>query len=642
MFNKLSMIQRLLLTILSPIIIGFLVLGWLIAHQLNSSLTPMIETTTSHQVQARGGEIQRWLEGYQKWLRALASAQELKNVTELEALAPWLAAQRGNDAAVENLYFARLDGEAIIHNGVVVNVKSRSYFDELVTKGSTEQVLTNPMISLSSGNPIAVLGEVVKDEFGRRIGMLGIALTMEELSNIANNLNTGPGSYGWVVDGTGMLVAHPSPNARMKINVTQADTNGYSGLSQIGKDYMVKGQPGIGDILNLDGEEMTMVWHPIPDTPNWTVGVSVPREVFTATTTTLLQRVSLVIVLTLLILAAIIVIIARQQVLPIRSMARRMHEIAQGEADLTQTLRIDRQDELGELAQGFNQFIERIRQLIQTINTTAQQLASSANQVEHSSLSMGSAMNNQQAEVDQIAAAMNELVATVEEVARHAQEASNAAQTGGEETVSGTHQVQQVVSAIKEQAEVIGQTASEVEKLQESGEQIGEVMTVIRNIAEQTNLLALNAAIEAARAGEAGRGFAVVADEVRTLAARTHESTEQIQTTIDELLNRISQAVSAMHTSSEGSNTTVVNAEEAGHALAGITQAIENIEGMNLQIASATQEQSSTVDELNRNLERIVELSSSTNQASHEVASSGTHLNQLAAELEQLVGRFKV
>lgn len=641
MLSKLSMVQRLLLAILTPIFIGFLALGWLVTQQLNSNLTPLIETAASDQVEARGAEITRWLEGYQKWLRSLATAQELQNFDQLEDLVPWLALQRGNDQAVENLYFAKLDGEAIIHNGVVANVGSRSYFDELVRKGSKQSVLTNPLISISSGNPIAVLGEVVKNTQGQPIGMLGIALTMDELSNIANNLEMGEGSYGWVVDGTGMLVAHPSPAARMKINVTEGDDNGYTGLSELGKIF-IQGKAGIGDILNLDHEHVTMVWHPIPNTPNWTVGVSVPNEVFTATTTQLLTRVSLVIVLVLIILASIIFVVARQQVLPIRAMARRMHEIAEGEADLTQSLAITRQDELGDLAKGFNQFIERIRLLVETLGKTAHQLAASANQVENSSHKMGEAMNHQQSEVDQIAVAMNELVATVEEVARSAQDASDAAQVGGNETDSGAEQVKQVVISIKQQANIINQTANEIEKLQESGQQIGEVMTVIRGIAEQTNLLALNAAIEAARAGDAGRGFAVVADEVRTLAARTHESTEQIQTTIDELLNRITLAVNAMHSSSEGSNAMVASAEKAGHALEGITQAIDNIEGMNIQIASATQQQSSTVDELNRNLERIVELSSTTSLSSQEVATSGTELNKLASELQQLIGRFKV
>lgn len=645
MFNKFSMMQRLLISILMPLILGFIVLGWLITSQLNASLPKLIEENSSKQVEARGAEISRWLEGYQKLVGALATAQEIQNFTNNssshEEIAAWLNIKHAGDNAIENLLFAGLDGDAIIHNGIVTSITSRPYFQEVVVKGTSDTIITNPVISRATNEPVAVIGQVVKNSQGERIGLVVAAVSMEELSSIANNLEMGEGSYGWVVDGSGMLVAHPSPRARMKINVTDADKDGYTGLDELGKRF-IKGEAGIGDILNIEGDPMTMIWQPVPNSPNWTVGVSVPKQVFTATSNKLLMTTSLLIGAVLVILSLIIFLIARQQVTPIKRMANRMQQISQGEADLTQTIQVDSKDELGELADGFNRFLERIRQLIVTLGNTAQQLAASAGQVESSSMQMDQDMASQQAEVDQIAVAMNQLVATVEEVANHAQEASAAAQTGGQETTEGTNQVQRVIAAIKEQAGIIDQTATEVEKLQESGQQIGEVMDVISGVAEQTNLLALNAAIEAARAGEAGRGFAVVADEVRTLAARTHESTEQIQTTIDELLARISQAVNAMHASSEGSNQTVANAEEAGQALAGITGAISNIENMNIQIASATQQQSSTVDELNRNLERIVELSGSTSQSSQEVAASGTQLNQLARELQNLIGRFKV
>lgn len=641
MLKNASMTQRLLLAILTPLILSFVILSWLIINQLNNAIPSLIEENSSKQVEARGAEITRWLDGYKKWLRALSLAEELKDVRDIESLVPWLAEQRGSDSAVENLYFADIKGDAIIHNGVMANVGSRSYFQDLVINGSKDRVFINPMISLSSGNPVAVFGEVIKNKRGERVGMLGIALSMEELSQIANNLEMGSGSYGWVVDGSGMIVAHPSPRARLKVDVTNADKDGYQGLDRLGQRF-VRGEAGIGDILNIEGNPVTMIWHPIANTPNWTVGVSVPKEVFTATSNKLLTTISLVIAAVLGGLSLIIFIITRQQIIPIKRMSRRMQEIAEGEADLTQTIRVERNDELGELAGGFNRFLERIRQLMIMLGNTSQQLAASANQVEASSMQMDQDMASQQAEVDQISTAMTQLVATVEEVAGHAQEASAAAQDSGKETSSGTQQVRQVINAIKHQAQVIDETANEVEKLQESGQQIGEVMDVIRGVAEQTNLLALNAAIEAARAGEAGRGFAVVADEVRTLAARTHESTEQIQTTIDELLGRINHAVNAMHTSSEGSDQTVINAEEAGQALESITAAISNIENMNIQIASATQEQSSTVDELNRNLERIVELSGSTSQSSQEVAQSGSELNNLARELQSLIGRFKV
>lgn len=641
MLAQLSMKQRLLLTILLPLVIGFLLLGGLVTQQLNTSVPQIIEDGSRRQVEARGAEVGRWIEGYRMWLRTLASAQELQQASSLNELEPWLALQQTGHVAVESLFFANRQGDAVIHNGHYASIASREYFQDIVVRGRYDRVLTNPLISLATQQPVAVIAEVVRNAQGERIGMMGISLSMEELSNIVGSLAMGQGSYGWVVDGSGMLVAHPTPAARMQINVTDADRQGYQGLDAHGR-RMVRGESGMGEILNLQGEPMTMIWHSIPQTPNWTIGVSVPSDTFTATTRALLIKIALVILVVLVILVLVIAFVAQQQVKPIQNMVARMKDIAEGDADLTQQLPVTSQDELGQLADGFNQFIASIRQLVGDITHTAHELTLNAEKVEAASQSMGHDMQHQQGEVDQIAAAMNELVATVEEVARHAQDASLAAQQGGEETATGSTRVQTVVSSIQQQAAIITETAAEVEKLQESGEQIGEVMDVIRAIAEQTNLLALNAAIEAARAGEAGRGFAVVADEVRTLAARTHESTEQIQTTVDQLRNRITVAVNAMRSSNERSAKTAADAQAAGDALALITDAINNIEGMNIQIASATEQQSATVDELNRNLERIVELSGATGLAASDVATSGAELNQVAQQLQNLVKRFKV
>lgn len=653
MFSQFSIMQRLLIAILTPLILSFLLLTWLLTSQLNTSIPQLIEDNSSKQVEARGAEINRWLEGYKKLVTSMTSSETLLNIVEdydrgyitnderIAKTVDWLKVKHAGDLAIENLLFAGLDGQAIIHNGIIADINSRPYYQDLVVQGSTKTLLTNPVISRATNEPVAVIGEVVTNAQGKRIGLIVAAVSMDELSNIANNLEMGDGSYGWVIDGTGLLVAHPSSNSRMKANVTNIDKDGYKGLDELGRRF-IRGESGIGDIINPQGQNITMVWHPIPNTPNWTVGVSVPKHIFTATSNQILTSTTILIIGVLIFLSLIIFLMARQQVVPIKRMSQRMQEIAKGEADLTQTIQVERNDELGELADGFNRFLNRIRKLIQALGATSQQLAASADEVEASSIKMDKVILSQQAEIDQIAVAMNQLVGTVEEVAGHAQEASSAAQTSGQETSSGTKQVRHVINSIKHQAQVIDETASEVEKLQEASQQIGEVMDVIRGVAEQTNLLALNAAIEAARAGEAGRGFAVVADEVRTLAARTHESTEQIQATIDELLERIGQAVSAMHASSEGSSQTVINAENAGNALESITLAIGNIESMNMQIAAATQEQSTTVDELNYNLERIVELSSSTSQSSQKVATSGTQLNKLARKLHKLIRKFKV
>lgn len=637
----LSLSQRLLAAVLLPLLLIFVLLGYLITSQLNNSVPSLIEEASRQQVEARSDEVARWLQGYRQWLTALAQDPRLQEEVPLRALQIHLRAWHQDDPAIESLFFANTQGRAITQRGALIRINERDYFQQLVVEGSQEQALSNPVTSLISEEPVAILAQTVFDDQGERLGLIGISLTMSELSEIVSALEMGEGSYGWVVDGSGMLVAHPSPEARMQIQVTNADQNGFQGLDVLGAQ-MVQGQAGLGQMTNLEGQAMTMIWSPIDQTPNWTVGVSVPNQVFTATSTELLGRIALLLVVALALLVVIITFTARQQVKPIKQVVNRLQQIASGDADLTQKLPQDRKDELGELAQAFNRFVSSIHQLVSDIGQTSTRLAASAQQVNTSSHNMEKDMEHQQAEVDQVAAAMNELVATVDEVAHHAQDASSAAQEGGSETSQGSHKVESVVTAIKRQAEVLSNTAAEVERLQESGEQIGEVMDVIRAIAEQTNLLALNAAIEAARAGEAGRGFAVVADEVRTLAARTQESTEQIQSTIDTLRTRIQQAVKAMHSSTQQVTASVGEAEEAGQALGSITQVIEKIEGMNIQIASATEQQSATVDELNRNLERIVELSGNTTQAAQETSTSGEELNQVSEELQGLVKRFRV
>ncbi len=318
-----------------------------------------------------------------------------------------------------------------------------------------------------------------------------------------------------------------------------------------------------------------------------------------------------------------------------------MRDIAEGEGDLRARLQHNQQDELDQVAASFNQFVATIQQLISQVGDSTGKLAASATQLNSSSKGVNVAVQNQLRDVDSITVSMTEMTATVHDVARNATEAADAASHASEETQQGNKVVEQTVEAINHLADDVSQTAEVIHQLEANSNEIGGILDVIRSIADQTNLLALNAAIEAARAGEQGRGFAVVADEVRSLAQRTQESTQEIQTMIERLQGGAKSAVEAMNKGHNQAKQSVDTAAGAGVSLQQITQAVRSITEMNQQIAVASEEQDAVANEINQNMTSI---SDASRQAATEVEQSlaaSETLFTLADDLQQLVARFK-
>ena len=334
-------------------------------------------------------------------------------------------------------------------------------------------------------------------------------------------------------------------------------------------------------------------------------------------------------------------VVMRGIVSPIIQTNAMLKDIAEGEGDLTKRVTIYSQDEIGELGSNFNIFVEKLQGIIAQISSSTEQLASAATELAAVTEQTSAGANQQRCETEQVATAMNQMNATVQEVAQNAEQASAAAEQADEEANSGNHVVQSTISAIDNLANEVEQSAMVIKKLQGNSENIGTVLDVIKGIAEQTNLLALNAAIEAARAGEQGRGFAVVADEVRTLAQRTQESTAEIESLIEALQQGAEQAVSAMGNSQERAGTAVKQATLAGESLAAINSAVATISQMNAQIASAALEQGSVAEEINKSITNISDISEQTASAASQTASSSGELTQLGERLRSLVNQFK-
>nr|WP_044270913.1 methyl-accepting chemotaxis protein [Pseudomonas fluorescens] len=505
-----------------------------------------------------------------------------------------------------------------------------------------DTVAGKPVLMTTISLPLIVDGKV--------IGVVGvdIALTALQATTDAAQKDLFNGAaHLEILSSTGLIAAYSGEPAKVGKNLI--DSIGAEGKEIV--QLLANDRP----VIREQDDTIRAVYplKPIAGAKSWGVVIKLPKAVMLADNEKLqavLDEAQATGTLKALLVAAaagllgllLIWLTATGVTRPINSVAAMLKDIASGDGDLTQRLAYAKKDELGELVNWFNRFLDKLQPTIAQIKQSITEARGTADQSSAIARQTSEGMQVQFREIDQVATASNEMSATAHDVANSASNAASAARGADQSAREGMSIIEQSTRDITTLADEVSKAVGEVEALAVNSEQIGSVLEVIRSIAEQTNLLALNAAIEAARAGESGRGFAVVADEVRNLAKRTQDSVEEIRLVIERIQSGTRGVVATMHSSQHQAQSNAGQIHQAVKALGKISDAVTVISDMNLQIASAAEQQSAVAEEVNRNVSAIRTVTETLTGQATESAAISSQLNALASQQMKLMDQFRV